>query len=198
MAVSSTSNASTCGSNPCGMRSPSIVAAVFPKMLEVCGEIAQGALCVWSTLDHARIAVEHVAVGARRAGRDPKDVDVATMIPCAVSDDKDKARDAMRLPITNYAGFYPRYRRLMAQSGFTEELEAIRVAWENQDIDTAKQLVPTGLIDELSLIGTGKECRQGLDEYRNAGIDLPIVYPAIGGRDPKKRAMEIIRACAPQ
>ena len=186
------------GIEPLRKEIPIYLAAVFPKMLEICGEIAQGALCVWSTLDHVRSAAEHVAAGAKRAGRDPKEVDLATMIPCAVSDDRDKARDAMRSAVAMYAGFFPRYRRLMAQSGFTNELEAIRVAWGNGDIDTAKRLVPTGLIDKLSLVGGAEECRQGLAEYRNAGINLPIIFPAIGGKDAKKQAMEIIRACAPE
>ena len=185
------------GIEPVRKEIPIYLAAVFPKMLEICGEIAQGALCVWSTLDHARSAVEHVAAGARRAGRDPKEVDVATMIPCAVSEDKDKARDAMRFAVAMYAGFFPRYRRLMAQIGFTEELDAIGVAWGNGDIDRAKRLVPTGLIDKLSLAGGAEECRQGLEEYRKAGINLPIIFPTIEGKDAKNQAMEIMRACAP-
>ncbi|MCI0800917.1 MAG: LLM class flavin-dependent oxidoreductase, partial [Chloroflexi bacterium] len=39
---------------------PIYVAAVFPKMLEVCGEISQGAILTWCTLDHAETAVRHV------------------------------------------------------------------------------------------------------------------------------------------
>ena len=186
------------GIEPVRKEIPIYLAAVFPKMLEVCGEIADGALCVWSTLDQTKTTVDHVAVGAKRAGRDPKDVDVATMIPCAVSDDKDKARDAMRFAVAMYAGFFPRYRRLMAQSGFTEELEAIRVAWGSGDIETAMQLVPAGLIDILSLAGSGEECRQGLDKYRKAGINLPIIFPAVGGPDAKDQAINIIRGCAPR
>ena len=47
---------------------PIYVAAVFPKMLQICGEIAQGTLLTWCTLEHARIAAENVALGAQRAG----------------------------------------------------------------------------------------------------------------------------------
>ena len=177
---------------------PIYLGAVAPKMLGICGEISQGALGVWSTLDNARSAAEHVAEGARRAGRDPKEVDVATMISCAVSEDKDEARDAMRFLAAVYAGDFPRYHKLMAQSGFTEELEAVRVAWKNGDTARAMQLVPTGLIDKHCLTGRPEECRQGLEEYRKAGITLPIVTPAISGKDAKNQAMKIMRACAPQ
>ncbi len=93
---------------------PIYVAAVFPRMLEVSGEIAQGVLLVWATAEHAKAAAEHVATGTRSAGKKPSEVDVATMIPCAVSDDKDRARDSMRMAIASYVGRFPRYRRLMS------------------------------------------------------------------------------------
>ena len=61
---------------------PVYVAAVFPKMLETTGEIAQGALLTWCTLDHARTAARHVSAGAERAGKDPSQVEVASLISC--------------------------------------------------------------------------------------------------------------------
>ena len=50
---------------------PVYLSGVFRPMLEVCGEIADGAILTSSTLDWARSAAAHVAAGARRAGRDP-------------------------------------------------------------------------------------------------------------------------------
>ena len=72
---------------------PIYVAAVFPKMLEVCGEISQGAILTWCTLDNAAIAAEHVGIGARNAGRSPEEVEVVSLLPCAVSENRDAARD---------------------------------------------------------------------------------------------------------
>ena len=177
---------------------PIYLGAVFPELLEVCGEISQGALLFLSSLEHCRKASEHVALGARRAGRNPEEVDVATMIPCVVSADKDAARDSMRPSIASIAGYFPRYRRLMGEAGFVEELEGVRQAWKEGDREGAERLVPTGLIDRIALVGMPDECRQGLQDYRRAGIDLPIVYPGGSGEDARKQAMDVIRACAPQ
>ncbi|SVD56010.1 uncharacterized protein METZ01_LOCUS408864, partial [marine metagenome] len=102
---------------------PVFVAAVFPKMLEVCGEMAEGAILTWCTLDHAAEAAVAVGLGARNAGRDPADVEVASLLPCAVSNDRKAARDLMRMPIASYAGRFPRYRKLMIDAGFPEEIE---------------------------------------------------------------------------
>jgi alkanesulfonate monooxygenase SsuD/methylene tetrahydromethanopterin reductase-like flavin-dependent oxidoreductase (luciferase family) len=176
---------------------PIYVAAVFPKMLEVCGEISQGALLTWCTLDHAESAARHVSTGARNAGRDPGDVEVASLLPCAVSEDRDAARNLMRQPIASYAGRFPRYRKLMVDAGFPEEIEDVRVAWQEGRTQEALDLVPAGLIDKMGLVGTPQECRQKLAAYRQAGITLPIVSPRFMGDGAKEQALEIIRTCAP-
>ena len=176
---------------------PIYVAAVFPKMLEICGEISQGAILTWCTLDHAELAAWHVGVGARNAGRAPGDVEVASLLPCAVSDNREAARDLMRQPIASYAGRFPRYRKLMVDAGFPDEIEKVRVAWQAGNIQESLNLVPGELIDKIGLVGTADEVQEKLADYRKAGITLPIVSPRFIGDGAKEQALEIIRACAP-
>ena len=176
---------------------PIYVAAVFPKMLEICGEISQGAILTWCTLDHAELAAWHVGIGARNAGRAPGDVEVASLLPCAVSDNRESARDLMRQPIASYAGRFPRYRKLMVDAGFSDEIEKVRVAWQAGNIQESLTLVPGELIDKIGLVGTADEVQEKLADYRKAGITLPIVSPRFMGDGAKEQALEIIRACAP-
>lgn len=176
---------------------PIYVAAVFPKMLEICGEISQGAILTWCTLDHAELAAWHVGIGARNAGRVPGDVEVASLLPCAVSDNRESARDLMRQPIASYAGRFPRYRKLMVDAGFPDEIEKVRVAWQAGNIQESLNLVPGALIDKIGLVGTADEVQEKLADYRKAGITLPIVSPRFIGDGAKEQALEIIRACAP-
>ena len=183
---------------PVGREIPIYLAAVFPRMIETCGEIAQGVLLIWCTVEHARAAVEHIALGARRVGRAPEGVDVAAMLNCAVSSDAVEARDSIRDVVITYAARFPRYRRLMAESGFAEEIEAVCRAWNKGDREEATKLVPHGLIDRMALAGTPDEYRQRLEDYRKVGINLPIIMPRIAGTDAKKGVTDLIRACAPQ
>ena len=176
---------------------PIYVAAVFPKMLEVCGEISEGAILTWCTLDHASEAAMAVGQGARSSGRNPADVEVASLLPCAVSEDRDAARDLMRMPIASYAGRFPRYRKLMVDAGFPEEIENVRIAWQSGNMQEALDAVPGGLIDKIGLVGSVGEVQTKLAQYRNAGITLPIVSPRFMGRGAKEQAIEVIRACAP-
>ena len=176
---------------------PIYIAAVRPKMLQTCGEISEGTILTWCTLDLARVAAENVALGAEQAGKDPDQVDVSTLVNCFVSDDKDQARNKMRGPMATYAGFWPRYRRLMAEAGYAEEIEQVKLAWQAGEHARAMEMVPAGLIDRISLAGTAQECRARIAEYHAAGIKLPIITPRVEGPTALEDAKRVIRACAP-
>lgn len=176
---------------------PIYIGAVNPKMLKVCGEIAQGVLLTWCTVEHAEAAVQNIVLGAEESGRDRTEIDVATSVGCIVSADKEQALNKMRRPVATYIARFPRYRRLMVEAGFAEEVEAVRQAWEEGDQHKALQMVPTDLIEKIALAGTPEECQRRIAEYRKAGIDLPIITPRVFGPNVKDEVIEMIRACAP-
>jgi probable F420-dependent oxidoreductase len=176
---------------------PIYVAALFPRMLEIAGELAQGVLLTWPTPTAIARAVEHVAIGARRAGRSAETVDVASLIPCAVGDTVAAARVALRPAVGLYAGFFPRYNRLLAEAGFADAVGAIKEAFDRGGRDAAAGVVPDELIDAVALAGTPEVCRERLLAYRRAGLALPIVSPRVTGPDAREMAMASIRACAP-
>ena len=176
---------------------PIYVAALFPRLLELAGELAEGALLTWPTPRTIARAVEHVAIGARRAGREAGTVDVASLIPCAVADSVAAAREAMRPAVGLYAGFFPRYNRLLAEAGFEEAVRAIKDAFDHGGREAAAKVVPDELIDAVALAGTPDTCRERLAAYRRAGLALPIVSPRAAGPEAKRMAMGVIRAFAP-
>lgn len=173
---------------------PIYLAAVFPKMLEIAGEISQGILLTWCTPEHARTAAHHVAAGAERAGVAPESVEVATLLSVSANGAGD---GGMRRVAATYAGRFPRYRRLMAEAGFADEVEQVRRAWREGSVADAERLVPQGLIDRMSLPGDPVARKERLAEYREAGITLPIIAPRVSGENAAASAQEIIRANAP-
>ena len=173
---------------------PIYLAAVFPRMLEIAGEISQGILLTWCTPEHARTAAQHVAIGAERAGVSAGDVEVATLVGAAAPGADD---GGMRRVAATYAGRFPRYRRLMSEAGFADEVEMVRRAWRQGNFAEAEGLVPEGLIDRMSLPADPGARKERLAEYREAGITLPIIAPRISGPNALASAREIIRANAP-
>src|SRR5229473_685125 len=73
---------------------PIYLSAVFPKMIELCGEIADGVILTRSTLGTAALVRNGLAQGAQRAGRDPARVAVTTLLPTVVGETRREALDA--------------------------------------------------------------------------------------------------------
>ena len=173
---------------------PIYLAAVFPKMLEIAGEISEGILLTWCTPEYARIAAGHVAAGAVSGGRAADSAEVATLLSVSAAGAGD---GGMRRVAATYAGRFPRYRRLMAEAGFADEVEMVRRAWREGNMGEAESLVPDGLIDRMSLPSDPEARKDRLAEYREAGITLPIIAPRVSGPNAFASAQEIIRANAP-
>jgi alkanesulfonate monooxygenase SsuD/methylene tetrahydromethanopterin reductase-like flavin-dependent oxidoreductase (luciferase family) len=114
-----------------------------------------------------------------------------------VAPTREMARERLRPSVATYAGYFPRYNRLMAESGFVEAAATIKRMWDTGDRAAAVRAVPDALVDAVSAAGTPAEVRARVEEYRRAGLALPIISPRVGGPDAKTQAMEAIRACAP-
>jgi alkanesulfonate monooxygenase SsuD/methylene tetrahydromethanopterin reductase-like flavin-dependent oxidoreductase (luciferase family) len=182
---------------------PIYVAAVVPKMLKIAGGIGQGVMSTWHTVENASVARECVDQGAVEAGREAGDVDLAQMIPTYVAADGELARERMRYRAAFKIFMLPRYRARMAEGGFGDEVEVVRETYADGEIDRAASLVPDGLIEEFGLVGTPEEARAKIEEFRMAGVTLPMLSlrtpPGVttSREDAKAQFMESIRACAP-
>lgn len=177
---------------------PIYIAAVFPKMTALCGEVADGIILTRSTLQTGAEVRRNIAEGAKAAGRDPEQVAVTSLLPTSVADTRQEAFDAMRPGLAFYAGFFPRYNRLIAEHGFAEEAAAIAAAWTRGDRAAAVGLVTDAMVDATGVAGTPEECREKIEAYRASGIDLPIISPFARGPGAKERFEAAIRACAPR
>ncbi|MEQ9638770.1 MAG: LLM class flavin-dependent oxidoreductase [Alphaproteobacteria bacterium] len=176
---------------------PIYLSAVFPKMTALCGEIADGVILTRSTLDTAAKTRPLIAEGAGRAGRVADEVCLTSLLPTSVHERRADALDAMRPGLAFYAGFFPRYNRLIAEHGFADEATAIATAWAANDRAAAIAAVSDAMIQATSIAGTPDECRTRLDAYRESGIDVPIISPFARGPGAAEHFKAAIRACAP-
>ncbi len=81
---------------------PIYVGAMGTRMLQLAGEVADGALPLLFPPSHFTVARRTIADGARQAGRDPDALDIAACVWCSVADDAAAARHAMAVKIAYY------------------------------------------------------------------------------------------------
>jgi len=176
-------------------RLPIYLAGLFPKMVQVCGETADGIILTRSTLKTADEIRANLAIGAERAGRDASDIRVTSLLPTAVAESRAEAYEMMRPGLALYAGFFPRYNKLIASHGFEEEAADIAEAFGRGDMEGATRAVTDAMVDATSVCGTPADCREKIQAYRDSGLDLPIISPFARGPDSKARFEAAIRAC---
>jgi 5,10-methylenetetrahydromethanopterin reductase len=162
---------------------PIMIGATGDKMMEMTGEIADGAVlnyCVPPVYNDR--ALEMLARGARTAGRTLEDLDRPQLVVCSVDYDHDAAIDTTRELLTQYLAQQP---HIAKASGVAEsvvaEIQSI-LGWPatHAQIKQAKHLVPEDLIHRITASGTPDEARAKVNEYRKHGCTCPILYP-VGG-----------------
>jgi alkanesulfonate monooxygenase SsuD/methylene tetrahydromethanopterin reductase-like flavin-dependent oxidoreductase (luciferase family) len=146
---------------------PIYLAALGPKMCELAGEIADGAILWLCTPDYIRkTAIPAIERGRRRAGKSLAGFEVVAAVPVAVTDDAAGTSAAFRSDLTRYL-MLPFYRAMLEGSGFRERLA---------EFDRTGQ-TPAALADALGAVGDATQCRAYVDAYRSAGVTLPAIRP---------------------
>jgi 5,10-methylenetetrahydromethanopterin reductase len=160
-----------------------MIGATGPKMMEMTGEIADGAVlnyCVPPEYNH--MAMERLTIGAKKAGRTIDDINRPQLIVCSVDHDHDKAIDTTRELLTQYLAQQPHIAKASGVSmDVVEEIQSI-LGWPatHEQIKAAKHLVPEDLILKITASGTPDEAKAKVQEYLDNGATYPILYP-VGG-----------------
>ena len=105
---------------------PIYIGATAMKMMELAGEIGDGVLLNYLVgPNYNREAMEHLAVGAERAGRTVEDVDRPQLVVCSLDSDRSVALDRARELVAQYLGQQP---HIMKASGGKRRVAARRSA----------------------------------------------------------------------
>jgi 5,10-methylenetetrahydromethanopterin reductase len=159
---------------------PIYVGATGMQMMELTGEIADGVVLNYLVSPaYNATAMEHLAAGAARAGRDVDDLDRPQLIVCSLDEDRAAALDEARLLITQYLGQQP---HIMKASGVPQELldeigQVLTWPATAEQVEQAAALVPDDIVQMLAAAGTPDECQAKVAQYVDAGCTCPILYP---------------------
>jgi probable F420-dependent oxidoreductase len=168
---------------------PVWIAALNPKMTALAGEVADGVIYNLLPVAYVAQARAQIAEGARRAGRDPGRVTLASLTVTCVEPGDPEAVDAARKTVAFYAAA-PTYHHMLEAAGFGPLAREIAAAWHARQQQRAADLVSKELLEAVSLTGDRERVRQQLLAYLDLGV-YPIIYPAAR---PGRVAEDLARA----
>ena len=152
---------------------PVWIAALGPRATRLAGAIADGVILNWCTPERVAEARDVIRASAAEAGRDPASCTISVYVRAAFTERADEALLAAAGEYTSY----PSYAR---------QFEAMGVE------PTAQ-----GAVEAVCLRGDPAAARDRLEAYREAGADLPIVYPVLAPGEGPEASIAALEALSP-
>jgi F420-dependent oxidoreductase-like protein len=161
---------------------PIYLGAEGPKNIALCAELCDGWLAMLFSPANEELFRESLEEGWARPGarRGAGDFEVAATVPFIVTDDVDQAVDALRPFYALYfGGMGAKGRNFHAnvaiRMGHGEMIERVQDLYLEGKKDDAAAAIPSGLIEELSLIGPADKIGHDLDRWRESIVTTLLV-----------------------
>lgn len=159
---------------------PIYFASISPAGLRATGRAADGWLPMWVTAESIPTSTRVIAQEAQASGRSLNDIDVCAHIHSAVSSDP-SARERAKAQLSFYVGgMGVYYHQWVSRQGYASEADSIRDAYLGGERMQAARLVTEEMLDNFTLVTDKARARARLNQYRAAGVTLPIISFAGG------------------
>jgi 5,10-methylenetetrahydromethanopterin reductase len=162
---------------------PIMIGATGDQMMEMTGEFADGVVLNYCVPpEYNDRALELLATGAKKGGRNFDEIDRPQLIVCSVDLDHDVAIETTKMLLCQYLAQQPHIAKASGVSqDVVNEIQSI-LGWPatKEQINKAKHFVPDELVNRITASGTPEEARGKVEEYKKRGCTCPILYPAGG------------------
>jgi alkanesulfonate monooxygenase SsuD/methylene tetrahydromethanopterin reductase-like flavin-dependent oxidoreductase (luciferase family) len=153
----------------------------------VAGEIGDGvilnAIC---SPEYTRNALKIIKESAEAAGRDFSNFEVAQIINCSIEDDHQTALDAIRWEVATKLDpvqipFIARPKIRVGEPYIRiEDIPIFEAAHAEGGMEALIKAVPDSYVEGMTASGTPDEVKARVQEYRDAGVKIPLLRPAAG------------------
>ena len=168
---------------------PIVLATLRKKMVALAGEIGDG--MVFANAARSHMAASLGALPAAKAN-DPSFF-IGDMIPTCISDDEGAAAAVNRKTLIGYVSL-PNYRNYWREAGYQDEMDRIEKAVVARNFDEIPKLMSDRWLSDVTLYGSVRRVREGLEAWFDAGVRTPILVPSSAAGNQIK-AFEELFAC---
>lgn len=157
-------------------RVPIFLAAVRERMCQLAGEVGDGILFNFFTTPKylSDFALPNVERGAARSGRRADEIELASIVTTAVSNDASQARQWARYHLAFYS-VLPYFDVMFELHGFETETAAIRNAASRDDGAAMIAAVTEEMIDTFAIAGSPEQVRKQVEDWSD--LDLLVLTP---------------------
>lgn len=160
------------------------IAANGPRMIELAGEVADGMVGWFQSLEYVRdVTMPALRRGAERSGRSLDGFDATVGFPAVVTRD-DSGVELAKGQVMMYStalGSAPAYLESARAAGFGPDAEAIGERVRAGDLRGAVGLVSDEMSTAMVMAGSVERVRDRIDAYRAAGLTGVHLLPSPPG-----------------
>ena len=146
---------------------PIYLAAVNQKMVEMAWDIADGVIFYLRPKSEMKYTISKM--------QEKKKIDTALQIITCIHNDGEKARNRAKKTLSFYIAVGKIYREFLQSAGYSNETKIIYDEYQKEGLNGLEEFVSENMLDDLCIAGTPDTANKKLDEFRNAGINLPII-----------------------
>ena len=136
--------------------------------------------------EHANTFFDHIAEGAKKAGRSLDDIDLHAGGTVWFTEDVDKAVKSLKQALAYSLGAmgsrrHNFYNAAYSRAGYSDVAKEVQNLWLDGRRDEARERVPDDLVLKTHLIGTDDMIKERIRAHRDAGVSTLSV--GLRGRD---------------
>jgi alkanesulfonate monooxygenase SsuD/methylene tetrahydromethanopterin reductase-like flavin-dependent oxidoreductase (luciferase family) len=146
---------------------PIYMAAVNQKMVDLTWSIGDGVIFYLRPKGEMRDTITKMQTR--------KKIDVTCQIITCVSNDSEDAIIRAKKTLAFYISVGKVYREFLAKNGFKNETSNIYQEFTKTGFKSNYELIPDSMLKSLVIAGTPDESKKQLEEFRETGMNLPIV-----------------------
>ena len=144
---------------------PIVLATLRRRMVELAGEVAQGAVWANGARSHMAASLRHLPASARNDGA----FFIGNMVPTCIDDDRAAAAAVLRRTLASYVRL-PNYQNYWIEAGYEEEMLAIRGALARGEAQRVPELMSDRWLRDVTLFGSVAQVREGVEAWLATGV----------------------------
>lgn len=169
---------------------PIYLAAIGPKNLKLCGEIADGWLAIFFSPEDAAGLMEPIVAGRATVDKTMEGFDVVPTVPVVPGTDVEACAELVRPYAALYVGGMGSrdknfYNQLMSRMGYEQAAIDVQDRYMNKDYAGAAAAVPFEFLDKTSLLGPPERIGERLHAYAEAGVTTLSISSFAGTIDER-------------